>query len=260
MLGHSRPCQGRTRAGSTCRQPAVQGSHYCRVHGGKIPHGMAHQNYGQLGSTSPHLPGHYSKYIPAKLAADYHAARTDPDRLSTLHEISTWTAREQQLLKRVEPHDPGALWPTVAAAWATIQAAKTALDTATGQKDLPGMREAYQRFQQALTHGATAIAKAQEDYGLWQEIGRAHTMLLALRTQEHKRLLELQRYWNSEQIALRWGQFLHALWESCMAMLPKEAVRPLLTDFQRRIKELDQEFLDLKDAIDGTAPPRNVTP
>jgi hypothetical protein len=192
--------------------------------------------------------------MPVKLAADYRKAQQDPERLGLLHEISAWTAREQQLLKRMPDHDAGACWPALDHAWTQLETAKAALDTAQAQKDIPGMRQAYHQFQSALAQGRTAIAHAREDYGLWEEVKKAHTMLLQLRTQEHKRLMDLQRYWNAEQVAIQFGQFLHALWEASTTILPKEYVRPLLTDFQYRIRSLEAEFVELTPTPDDTPP------
>lgn len=260
---HTRKCHGHKRDGRPCGQPALQGREYCKLHGGKLPRGPANPQYGKLKPGSRGLPGQYSKYVPSKLAADYRKAQTDPERLSLLHEISTWTAREQQLLKRLTPHDPGTSWTQVASAWSALQSAKADLDTAQAQKDIPGMRSAYARFQHALEQGTAGIEAARQDYGLWEEVRKVHTMLMQLRTQEHKRLLELQRYWNAEQVALKWGQFLHALWEACMHVLPREQVRPLLTDFQDRIKAIDVEFLEMgrKDTpITDTTPAIETVP
>jgi hypothetical protein len=211
---------------------------------------MNHPQYGKVKPHTGKLPGQSSKFIPTKLAADYRKAQQDPERLSLLHEISTWTAREQQLLKRLSPHDAGTSWQQVDTAWQAMESAKAALDTAQASKDIPGMRQAYHAFQGALDQGRQGIATARLDYGLWKEIKDVHTMLMHLRTQEHKRLLDLQRYWNAEQVAMRFGQFLHGLWESCNAILPKEHIRPLLTDFQWRIRSLEAEFIDM-----GKEPP-----
>jgi hypothetical protein len=125
-----------------------------------------------------------------------------------------------------------------------MEQAKAALDTAQASKDIPGMRAAYQQFQGALDQGRKGIANARLDYGLWREIKDVHTMLAHLRSQEHKRLMDLQRYWNAEQVAMRFGQLLHALWEASNAMLPKEHIRGFLRDFQWRIRTLDAEFSD----------------
>jgi len=220
----------------------MTGRDYCKVHGGKALRGIANTQYGKVKASTSTLPGQYSKYIPTKLAADYRKAQHDPERLSLLHEISTWTAREQELLRRLQPHDAGATWQTVAHAWEQITDAKHALDQAQAHRDLEGMRTAYAAFSSAIAAGTKGIAQAQLDYGLWREIKACHEMLLHLRAQEHKRLLDLQRYWNSEQVTLRWGQFLHALWEAATAKLPPETIRPFLVDFQYRIRSIEAEF------------------
>ena len=243
----ARKCQGRKRNGDPCPQPALVGRDRCKMHGGKQPRGILNGRYGKMKPGSTRLPGQTSKYIPTKLAADYRRAQTDPERLSLLHEISTWSAREQELLKRLSPHDAGTAWAQVDVAWGQMEHAKAALDTAQAQKDIPGMRAAYHQFQAALDQGSTGIATARQDYGLWREIKDVHTMLAHLRTQEHKRLLDLQKYWNSEQVAMRFGQILHAIWEACNLTLPKENIRPFLTDFQWRIRSLEAEFVVHKD-------------
>lgn len=241
-------CTGRKRNGEPCGQPALTGRDRCKLHGGKQGRGILSPRYGKSKTGTATLPGQYSKYIPSKLAADYRKAQNDPERLSLLHEISTWTAREQELLQRLQPHDPGAGWAQVDTAWQAMEQAKAALDTAQASKDIPGMRHAYQQFQGALEQGRKGITTARLDYGLWKEIQAVHTMLMQLRTQEHKRLMDLQRYWNAEQVAARWGQFLHGLWEACNHVLPKEHIRPLLTDFSWRIRSIDAEFLEQRNS------------
>ena len=256
--GHTKKCAGTRRNGEPCGQPAMIGREHCKLHGGKAARGIANPMYGKVKPHTGTLPGQNSKYIPSKLAADYRKAQRDPERLSLLHEISTWTAREQELLKRLQPHDPGQGWAQVDTAWQQMEQAKAALDTAQASKDIPGMRQAYHQFQGALEQGRKGITSARLDYGLWKEIQDVHRMLASLRTQEHKRLMDLQRYWNAEQVAMRFGQFMHAIWESCNHILPKEHIRPLLNDFQWRMRHVEAEFVDLEE---GKGPPeKDVSP
>lgn len=242
----ARVCMRIRKNGEKCKAWVIPGRDFCRIHGGKALRGIAHPGYGHIAPGSGRLPGAGSRFIPLQLAADYRRAKSDPARLSLIHEISLWHAREQQLLKRFDTtHDAGASWADVDIAWRALEDAKAALDTAQAAKDILGMRTAYHRFEETLARGRAAIGKARSEYGLWKDIKDVHMTLLALRTQEHKRLLDLQRYWDAEQVSLRWGQFLHALWEACTLVLPREHIRPLLDDFSSRIRAINAEFEDL---------------
>lgn len=208
----------------------MRGRETCRYHGGKNARGIGAARYGKTKLPST-LPGTYSKFIPVKLAADYRKAQSDPERLAMAHEIRVWSAREQELLRRVDPGDPGS-------AWRQLRDAKAALDAAQVTGDVAAMRSAYTKLGEA-------IERASADYGLWDKVKEAHTFLMQLRAQEHKRLTELQSSWNADQVSARWGQFLHALWECANEMLPKELIRPFLVRFQDKIRMIDVEFTDV---------------
>jgi hypothetical protein len=85
-----RRCGARTRQDGECRQPALE-SGRCRYHGGR--------------STGPHTlaaGGHYSKYLPRRLAARYGEALTDPELNSLRDDQAVLEARLCELLQGLE--------------------------------------------------------------------------------------------------------------------------------------------------------------
>ena len=206
--------------------------HRCNRHGGKSPVGIAHPRYGAVKYS---LPGEYSKHLPARRRPQYDAARTDPERTALLHEIGLLATRQGELTQRLDPGDLAALWLTQRQLWQQFRA----------QHDADQMRQTLGQLEALCEQGAN-------DMHLWREIVDISMKLATLRTQEHKRLHELQTFWGPEQVAARWGQFLHALWETCNEQLKGEfsgdlrtLIRPLLVHFQDKIRGIDVEFMDV---------------
>ena len=94
-------CGAKTRGGKPCRQSPIEGRTRCRIHGGATPRGFDHP----LTKT-----GRYSKHLPTRLLADYEAALADPNLLSAREDIAKLTARQADLLRRVDSGEAGALW------------------------------------------------------------------------------------------------------------------------------------------------------
>ena len=232
-------CLGKSRqTGERCRLAPVPGRRHCKWHGGHAGRGIHASNYGICAKTGALAkdPGSRSKYVPSRLMKGYAEAEADPERLTLSHEISLWMAREEELLRRVDSTDPGASWRDLQEAWRTVKATKAALDLAQSMGDVGGMRRAYEAFKGAIEAGDSAISSAESDYGLFERIQEAAEFLMRLRAQEHKRLLELNQYWSAEQVRVRWHVFYTALWDTCMAALPRDLVRPFLNAFEDRIK------------------------
>lgn len=222
-----------------CIQPPMRSKRRCRHHGGMSRSGIASGTYG---SGSLVAPGGRSKFIPERLASDYARAKNDPERLSLLHDISALAAREQELLRRIDPGDPGSAWGQVTDALAALDASHAAFQAARGSGSVPGMQRALESFSASLSAGRAAATKATTDYGLWQEWMHAVELLAKLRAQEHKRLLELQQVWSSDQVLLFWGQVQQELWVTCSTLLPKEQIRPFLERFKEGLRGIEASF------------------
>jgi hypothetical protein len=77
-------CGARTRHGAgPCRQPQMQPSGRCRLHGGKTPRGLANPNT---------RTGRYSADLPTRVAARYESALADPTLLSLRDDVAVLQA------------------------------------------------------------------------------------------------------------------------------------------------------------------------
>jgi hypothetical protein len=76
-------CGARRRDGGRCRQPGMQPSGRCRLHGGKSPRGLA----SPLTKT-----GRYSRDLPTRVAARYESALADPTLLSLRDDVAVLQA------------------------------------------------------------------------------------------------------------------------------------------------------------------------
>lgn len=208
---------------------------HCRMHGGNGAVGVANENYGiaRKGGTRPSAasPGTYSRHLPTRLQAEYETARRDPERVALVHEIGLLATRQAELTQRLGAGDLAALWTTQRQCWTQFRQQQ-----ASG--NVEDMRQSLDALEQLSIQGAN-------DMHLWREIIDVSMKLATLRASEHKRLMDLQSHWGPEQVAARFGQFMHALWEVANERLPKETIRPFLVAFQEKIRVIDVEFIDV---------------
>lgn len=98
---HARTCGAKTRAGTPCQKPPLEGRKRCKLHGGATPRGV----------DSPHYQhGKYSRYLAHDLRAIYRETITNPDVTSLRHEIGllrTFTARRLELWPTDDLPDQG---------------------------------------------------------------------------------------------------------------------------------------------------------
>lgn len=98
--GTTMQCHAKTRSGAPCRGQAMLNGR-CRMHGGATPAGVA----------LPHFrTGRRSRDLPARLAARYQEARSDPQLLELREGIALVDARIADLLARVDAGESGARW------------------------------------------------------------------------------------------------------------------------------------------------------
>lgn len=177
----SKVCGAKTRAGGTCKQPALANGR-CRYHGGKTPGGIA----------SPHFKtGRYSKFLPARLADRYHESLTDPDLLELRSEISVLDARMSELIGRIDTGESGAAWMTAKIALQHYQEAR--LDGEKGKEI-----EAMQELESVLERGLA-------DTAIWSEIAMMTEQRRKLVESERKRLVDMQQVITSDRAMLLIG-------------------------------------------------------
>ena len=165
-----------------CGLACVPGMDACHWHGGRSLRGLAHP-------VTKH--GRYSKDLPTRLAADYHAALADPDLLSVRQQIAVQESRYLELLRRLREGDAGTIWPDLLKAKAAFGLART-----TG--DIPKMHATMATIEALIDHG-------QQDYALWRAIGEASDRLATLRLTEHKRLVDLKQVVTADKALLLVG-------------------------------------------------------
>lgn len=108
-------CGAKTRIGGRCKKPPMENGR-CRLHGGATPSGLASPQYKH---------GRWSKAMPARLLERYQMSADDPDLLALRHEIALLDARLEDLLKRVDTGESGAIWKLLRDTFTELQTAKT---------------------------------------------------------------------------------------------------------------------------------------
>ena len=188
----------------------------CPLHGGKTPAGIASVHF---------KTGRYAKDLPVKLAANYLAARNDPEIHSLKDEIGVAQARLQELFGRLETSDLGHAWMNLAATWALFTKYRSA-------GDVPAMTNALTDFEAIIQQG-------QQDYLLWQEIGGTIKLLSSLRLNEHKRLVDLQTMMSALDAERLWGVTQHIVRDAILAYADTDVARRILTRIQAELARYD---------------------
>jgi hypothetical protein len=163
-----------------CKRRAVAGKRVCTVHGGLTPMGIA----------SPHYKdGRYSKALPARLAAKYEEARTDPDLLALREEVSLLDTRLADLISRADTGESGAIWAALQDAYADLQAAQRIKDAV-----VRGIK-----LSEVLGTIGELIIRGHTDYAAWNEIGQMLEQRRRLVESERRRLVEMQQMVTTER-------------------------------------------------------------
>src|SRR5581483_3937130 len=174
-------CGAKTRAGGTCKQPALTNGR-CRYHGGKTPHGVK----------SPHFKhGRYSKYLPTKLAARYTEAAADKDLLELHAEIALIDARLSDVLERIHKGESGTLWEQIGIEFDKFKRAQVI-------KDTDEARAALAALDRLITEGIA-------DYAAWKEVFELVEQRRKLVESERKRMVEMQQMISMERALILIG-------------------------------------------------------
>ncbi len=164
------------RTGEPCKQPAMVGKNVCRLHGGKSLSGPASGTW---------KTGRYSRFLPARMLADYKRALNDPDLLAMRADVALVEARLADLLKRVDSGESGALWGKLQATWLGLEKARKEADTAN-------MAALMATLGSLINRGAA-------DRETWGEVVFTLDQKRKLSESERKRLIDLQQMMTSEQ-------------------------------------------------------------
>jgi hypothetical protein len=148
----------------------------CRFHGGMSLAGPAAPNF---------KTGRYSKYLPAKLLEQYHAAIADETLLELRHEIALVDVRIGEILGKVDTGESGHVWHD-------LREALRAFVDALSRRDAQRMREPLQRMQDLVSRGAA-------EYSAWDDVVELLEQRRKLVESERKRLVEMQQMMTNEQ-------------------------------------------------------------
>jgi hypothetical protein len=170
------------RSQERCKRWATPGREVCRMHGGRTLMGLA----------APRLKtGHYSKFLPTRLAAEYERASHDPELLALRRELAVVDVRINDLLRRVDTGESGGLWPHIRATWQTFKHAH-----AEGQPLIQG---------RAAAELDALLEQAISDDAAWHQIIQLIEQRRKLVLSEAKRLVAMQQMMSKEQAMLWLG-------------------------------------------------------
>lgn len=164
--------------GERCKRPATAPLTVCRYHGGKSLSGAANPAFKH---------GRYISSLPTRMLADFEAALKDPQLLSTRSDIAVLVARQEDLLRRVDSGEAGALWREARAQWKTLSAARSA-----------GDRPAEVLAEKALDE---VLGKGAADYVAWDELIKTTEEIRRLRESERKLIEAHAATMTAEQLA-----------------------------------------------------------
>jgi len=167
------------RTGEQCGAWAVPGREVCHWHGGRSPRGLAHP------STKT---GRFSKDLPTRMLASYQAALADPEMLALHEELAVVTAREADLIARVDTGEAGAVWQGMRKALADFR-------TAQRREDGAGAASALREMERLVDVGAA-------DYRAWAELLTTIEARRRLVDTERRRLEAAQQMITTERAML----------------------------------------------------------
>lgn len=159
-----------------CKAWALEGRTVCRHHGGRSLVGTAHPKFKH---------GRYSKYLPETLLPDFVAARKDKDLLLLIDEIGLVDTRLNDLVRRLDKKESGALWKSLGDAWKAYKTARDDMDAAHW-----------------LAEVGRLIQQGVGDWAIWNDIINTIDQRRKLVESERKRLVELQQMLTADQAML----------------------------------------------------------
>lgn len=171
-------CGAKTRDGDPCKN-AQMANGRCRMHGGKIPQGIA------LPQTKD---GRYSKHLPTRMLADYEQTIRDPELLDLADSIGLAQAKTNDLLRRVDHGDSDEWRQAILTEWLAFKAANKKKDAAAALVQM-------NRLDTLIISGADD-GPAWDAIRTWEEHNRKLT------ESEQKRRVSMVELVSTEQVAL----------------------------------------------------------
>ncbi len=194
-------CGAKTHSGEPCKHATVPGSKRCRLHGGVTPRGLESANL---------IHGRYSKFLPKRLLARYEESEADSELLNLRSEISLMDARLEDLLRKVDTGESGALWRSIHLQYEDLEFAIKAQDAGLMSVALSGMKN--------------LIGRAQSDYACWRELQVCLEQRRRLVDSEGKRLQMMQQYITTEQAMLLLTQIVASVKQHVLDPVALQAV------------------------------------
>jgi galactokinase len=136
-------------------------------------------------ASATYKTGKYSKYMPERLLERYHQAEKDKRLLELRDEIALVDARLTDLLIRVDTGEAGALWEQARKAFTEFK--------------LANIKQDLEKQQSALFELSAILEKGQQDYMVWDEVGKVIEQRRKLVESERKRMVEMQQMITAEQ-------------------------------------------------------------
>jgi hypothetical protein len=125
------------------------------------------------------------------MAAQYRAAKSDPELLSLKDEVAALDARIADLFLRVDTGESGAIWEELQREWAQFHLVRDL-------GDVPKMHVAIAKLDRLF-------ARRLSDYAAWAEIASLWEQRRKLAESEHKRLIAMRQMITQEQALLLMG-------------------------------------------------------
>jgi hypothetical protein len=139
-----------------------------------------------MGPASPHfVTGRYSRFMPARLLANYEASTHDPLLLNLREEIRLVDARLTDLLQRVDSGESGQLWERLGRVFARFREARA-------KREMDAAKAAMLDLETLLEEGHT-------DHLAWREIGVHLELRRKLVESETRRVLTSQQVLNQTE-------------------------------------------------------------
>jgi len=160
-------CNVQTEERGLCTVAPMIGRERCYHHGGASLSGPSHPNFDT---------GKWSKHLPTRMKDAYENSRSDPDLLSHIEDISLTDSRVEDVLKRVDSGESGALVKQLKIAFKEFKRARA-------KRDAEKMAEYLELVDELIT-------KSHSDYLAWEEVGKLLERRRKLVESERKRRLE----------------------------------------------------------------------
>lgn len=127
----------------------------------------------------------------------YEAALDDPNLLSTRSDMAVLVARQEDLLKRVDSGEAGALWQQARDEWKAFTDALAVEDHAASRAAMASLTD--------------VLARGVADYAAWHELTRVTEQIRKLRETERKLIEAHEATMTAEQLGLLITALTHSV-------------------------------------------------